>query len=659
VSAEIIKTPEADAEILDSNGDVQVGQWYWIRTDRPTHHYKPDDFEELPADRRSSDFDEDGNSVDPVLMLACCIEIGSNYVKLESPRHMTWRVHFDEFDLLCRREHHPDEYIGDKIKHHQQTFSALMGEVQQLTRRLAITPIANQLGQQTETQALATCGAANSDMGQYKADLAKAKDKDLPDLFKAMEEQQDKISAWMTASAIPLKVQAQKMKGTIEQVEERIHNVQLYAGLSENVVQVAKGDPADVAEPVHLMQRRLYMDEEALLDYRAGGMEFKSIRKFDTWLAKPENRDRLLPFPRCLVTFRVRRNDKDREWNGSLRDFIRIHVAENADKQTFLFVRNGDQIYRLSTTIDFGDRLFPDFDASHLTSKLWIQLSYGRLDKLVSEDEYRAILKEYEDHKREWEEAEKKDGENNSIFAPCMTNKYVPFDRSSVYYDDAAKMIREQINQHNRIVLILQGLLDRSPALHPHPPWKIWTQGGFEQAFRLVYDDSRVLVAGPKPDFEAYRAKLNASLKTGSVTVGQQDEWELHEGEKEANKRDKDYRFRNSDYRPSRWKPYGNKGPGVVAAVADYKPKAKKCVYRWQRVKLIASKYGDEETTDCTLTIDAAKVLNVDAYTPGDFRQFFADPRTRAEYLQWAPMLLTAEDYKAGKTKHVAGGCEE
>lgn len=647
MTVEIVRHPAA--EILDNDGDVQVGQWYWIRTERPGY-YKPDDFEELPDGQRTSEVDEDGNSVDPVLMLACCIEVGTNYAKLESHRHTTWRVHFDTFDEICRREHHPDEYITGKIRRHQQTFSALMGEIQQLTRRLAITPTA-QIGQQTETQALATCGAANSDMGQYKADLAKAKDKDLPELFKAMEEQQEVIASWMTAAAIPLKVQAKEMKGTIKQVEDRIHNVQLYAGLSEDVVRIAKGAPADVAEPVHLMQRRLYMDEEALLDYQGGGMDFKGIRKFDAWLAKPANRDRILPFPRCLVIFRVRRNDKEREWNGNLRDFIRIHLAENADKQTFLFVRNGDQIYRLSTTIDFGERLFPDFDASHLTSKLWIQLHYGTVEKLISEDEYNAIIKEYEDHKREWEEAEKSGSENNSIFAPRMTHDYVPFDRSSVYYDDAVKMLREQINQHNRVVLILQGLLDRSPALHPHPPWKIWTQGGFEQAFRLVYDDSRVLVAGPKPDFDAYRSRLNASLKTGSMTVGQQDEWEMHEGEKEAHKRDRDYRFRNSDDRPSRWKPYGNKGPGVVAVVADYKPKAKKCVYRWKRVKLIASRYGDDELTDCTLMLDAAKVLNVDAYTPGDFKQFFADPRTREEYLQWAPLLLTAEDYKAGKRK--------
>lgn len=50
------------------------------------------------------------------------------------------------------------------------------------------------------------------------------------------------------------------------------------------------------------------------------------------------------------------------------------------------------------------------------------------------------------------------------------------------------------------------------------------------------------------------------------------------------------------------------------------------------------------------IQVDAARLLNVSAYTPGDYRQFYDDPRTRADYLEWAPLLLAAEDW------HAAGG---
>jgi hypothetical protein len=39
------------------------------------------------------------------------------------------------------------------------------------------------------------------------------------------------------------------------------------------------------------------------------------------------------------------------------------------------------------------------------------------------------------------------------------------------------------------------------------------------------------------------------------------------------------------------------------------------------------------------------------AYKPGDFHQFFDDPRTHADYLEWAPFLLAAEEYHAGNRK--------
>jgi hypothetical protein len=182
---------------------------------------------------------------------------------------------------------------------------------------------------------------------------------------------------------------------------------------------------------------------------------------------------------------------------------------------------------------------------------------------------------------------------------------------------------------------------------HPHPPWSLWTPHGFEQGLELIYDDSRALVSGKKPDFEAYRKKLNAKLRVGSVTIGQEDAWEQKEAEKEGLRRDRDWRVK-TDHRPKRFRPYGNPGPGTLARVVKV-TKAKACTYEWRRERLRSSWKGD--SLPCTLVVEASRLLNVDAYTPGDFHQFFDDPRTRAEYLQWAPYLLEAEEYKAGNRK--------
>jgi hypothetical protein len=47
--------------------------------------------------------------------------------------------------------------------------------------------------------------------------------------------------------------------------------------------------------------------------------------------------------------------------------------------------------------------------------------------------------------------------------------------------------------------------------------------------------------------------------------------------------------------------------------------------------------------------VPVSELFNVDAYQPGDFKQFFADPRTRGQYLVWAPMLIAAEEYQAAR----------
>ena len=50
-------------------------------------------------------------------------------------------------------------------------------------------------------------------------------------------------------------------------------------------------------------------------------------------------------------------------------------------------------------------------------------------------------------------------------------------------------------------------------------------------------------------------------------------------------------------------------------------------------------------------TVEVDKLFCLDAYQPGEYLQFFSDPRTREDYLQWAPYLLAAEDFVQGKRK--------
>ena len=372
---------------------------------------------------------------------------------------------------------------------------------------------------------------------------------------------------------------------------------------------------------------------------------------------------------------------------------------------TFFFIRNGDQLYRMNCDLEFGEMIFPDKDEFDPTQPMMFQLRHDDVF-LITKDDYEVRCEEWQEERRadkrwrrqnplkKWKAAwlaeravKGKPGKvnNGSEEHPdivaidhidfsgkwkranpyCNTwghpkwsdpeGEWEPFDPSSVYYDEVVEDIGERVQHYNRIALIIQGLHDRSPILHPHPPVKTWTGEGFASAVTLIYDGDRALYAGDAPDYEAYAEGLRELIDGDSVLMGQYDLWKEVVRAKEEKRRMDSWRY---DYRDSEvgrwWTPNGNDGPGDLARVAKFIKRSRKVMFRWHRerkkgvwVKREWYPQGSLIADSITLPIDE-HLFNVSAYKPGDFLQFFQDPRTRADYLQWAPTLLTAEEYHAG-----------
>ena len=591
--------------------------------------------------------------------LGCIVDIGSNYAMLEGI-HDSCRVHFDEFDQKCRPEPNWRQIIAENISRQRTIVSQRLEDVRQLTRALGVGQRSAIAGPQADTShALSVVHEQQDKVIKYKNDLVVAKEHTLPELHKAIKAATSEMSAWLTAETLPLAAVAGEAKEALERVGDRIFTVGLYAGSTEEIVKIKDGKPADIGERLRVMQRRCYMDEECLAGYTTGGIECKNIRAFDKWLAKRDNFERIFPFPRTIVAFRVRRNVKEREWDGTLEGaFIRFSL-ENADKQTFLYIRNGQQLHRLDTAIDFGTKLFPDRDELDLSGKMWARTFAGRIDidHLISDNAYQALVIEEKENERLREEWMQEHADEDGAWMHCpfshsfyTTKNYEPFDQSSVYFDDIAKEMTGRVNSYNRIAVIIQGLYDRSLVLHPHPPVLLWKPDSFAAAVELIYD-SLTIHAGEAPDFEVYRAKCNQSLRIGSITVGQEDFWLLKEAERENARRARDWRDTHRHY-VTRYEPYGDPGPGFVASVADWRPKVRQAIYRWQRERRSRQWYHTHsESIPVSLTVPATSILNVSAYQPGDFRQFYTDYRTRTVYLKWANLLLGAEEYHAGNLK--------
>lgn len=625
--------------------DLAKGQWYWVTTSR-----------------------WNGSGHVPHTWLGCITHLGTNYANLEEPvarkgyGNLSVRVHFDTFYQSCVWVPNANEIIAGYVAHHQSRVNVLMGKMQQVVAQLAISPSREMVASGADTQALSV-SLSGKTYGDYKAELVKAKTEELPLIFAEIKSEHELLAKWMSASLLPLQAEVGTLEHLKEKVTDRIFTVELYAGLVEEIVQVRKGAPATLDTPLTLIQRRHYMDEECLARYEVGGMQMSDIRDFDRWISKPENMKRLLPFERCMVAFKVRRRDIQRECHGLLA-YLQLWQEREEDARTFLYIRNGQQLFRMCTGIDFGEQLFPDMGRELLDGKkLWAVMKYEDIKEVITDDDQQVRVAEYDKEEADFEASElvrtaaceaapeKEKYKYRSSDHPFSHKRHFganphnnrPFNRSDVYYDDVGEFVQKQLKAHNRVALIVQGLLDRSTVLHPHPPWQIWTKEGYEQGLRLVYDETRALTTGAAPDFEAYRKRLNATLRVCSLTVGQRAAWEESE------------RLRRYRDDPRR---YLDPGPSRIAEVERFNRSAGTCFYVWERDAERGNWVSNpddpgyrkfvQKHVKVKGSFSVDEVLNVDAYTPGDFRQFFDDPRTRADYLKWAPLLLACEEYHAG-----------
>lgn len=670
----IVGDSEAAFQRIEHPDGPILGAWYWVRalpTDEGTYH--------------GVDGQWHPNSARPD-WLGCIMKIGSNFVELRSPQDHQLRVHLDDFYTRLRVEPNPGAYLRQQVQRLAQEADEVMTEIKEVTARIGMTPQVRIGGQ--DSTALAVIGQ-QADPHAYKNALVKAKDEELPELFKRLKDKQEQMVVWMKAEVLPMKAELEVSKDRIGGIDDRIFSISLYAGLTEEAIRCADGHPADITDKLHVMQRMLFMDEECLFNYRHGGMEFRDIGEFDAWMAQPENRDRILPFPRTMVVMRVRRFAKERSWGGSLVQFFQNIEDQKADKFTFIYIRNGEQVWRINTELEFDELVFPDATVFNPDEPKMFQVKWnGREVHFMSIRDWEDRLARAKARKKERERQEaelepkreawkqeyikehpenaadawfhmpyelrKDTWDNDGREVRELQSEWEPFDQSSVHFDEGRRVLEDQFKKYNRIALIIQGLFDRSPVLHPHLPVRSWTQAGFDAAITLVNDSTMALTYGEPPDFEAYRERINRSIREGSLVLGQQDYWMRKEAEKENKRRQNDWRLSGPErrYDLERYKPYGDPGPAEPGRV-DYYNKGQ-CVFRWSRERKVQNyqtrRKGDVE---CRIQVPVTELFNVDAYQLGDYKQFFRDPRTRSQYLQWAPFMLMAEEIKAGNNPTV------
>lgn len=434
---------------------------------------------------------------------------------------------------------------------------------------------------------------------EAKKSLIKLRDKKLPVLKKDIEKITQEITALHRDTCLPMFAETERMTKATKGIENQLFALELYAGLWQSIKQIGEGKPAPDETPITVRQMLRYMDEETLIDWDGGGMDYKKLGDFDKWIAKPENYSRILPEPRCIVAFQIRRNPKDYGRPLSIAHAFSQMEEHKANKWTYLVMRNGENVYRLTVDIEFRPRLLP-----------------------MREE-----------------------------FTECFKNRdFENVGPDDLKYDKHVEAAKEKIFTYNRIMFLVQGLLDRSKTFSPHPPINLADGDQIARYFQAKFDEQDGLPSAHPPNWDQYRDAANAKIKPGTYVYCDERE----EGRTVWN------RFGSWEKRPhSTERPW-------IAEVKSVSRDRKKVTFRWP--------LGERETSEWVIdhsrpvpnkpgwyykkkivtnhgmkwglqTVDMENCFNVEAYTPGDFKKFLCDAYLKGAYLEWAPELLSAEKW--------------
>jgi hypothetical protein len=611
----LYKIPKMSRDLLD---EVKVGDWFWVKIDDT----------EWDGDKRVKAGDHEE--------LMCVEAVGSNYVgftRSEPSGTSDERIHFDHFFARCRSE--PDwKNVLQKRMHDIQ--KAIQDKTQELVEQGQKLCLLNQpQASPAEVGSLLPVKVADEPK-RYKKELVKLKSKTLPAISKQIEKLAEDFAVAAKDMALPDLVKLQCVKDRLGIVEDRIFTIELYCGLLEEVHQLAEGKPAPMSEKIAIRQALLYMDEETLFDYEDGGMDINSLKAFDKWVVKPENLNRVLPEQKAVVAFQVRREDKEYgEPSNIMQAWSNIQLEE-ANKWTYLLIRNGENVYRIVPEIDFKPRLIPKRNE-------------------IGEEQFKKITDKYI-----WKEDEpdKKWGIGGDMERVEVEELITP---DHVEYDDYVKKVDRLLKQYNRIVILIQGLLDRSQVFSPHPPIKLTIPGVMDEWVRLIRDEEDGLPCN-RVTFQGYQAQLNRTLRKGK--------WVFVD-----NKYDEHFKYG--------WRPYheelkwtrSKRGWQVndmpqVCKVDSMNKDGTQVRVSWPWGNLSNPKkgkwienpkrpgWGHHEliwTSDriCHESIPINRVLNVSDYNLGDYKMFLCDRGLRGKYLEWSQYLLNAEDWARNRAKGI------
>lgn len=318
--------------------------------------------------------------------------------------------------------------------------------------------------------------AARAELARAQADLERREAEAKAEL----ERQKQELEAQFAAKRAELEVKMAPLKKQLEQMSEILWTVDLYLGRDETLRLLRDGEPASADTPISLRQRVLVMAEESLvlMGRKASGMDAEDVPEFVNWLLEDDaHLDRVLPESKGVV---VLIPTKVQSSSGNI---FEDEARNQANQRAYWVIRNGQKLYLLTTDpgLRVHDRVLPK--RTEFTEVFERRL-FGYSGETVGAP--------VEPGSEEWLAMEEQ--------ASALQRHYM------------------------RMLLVLQGLIDRTPAWHPLP------EGGVsflnlsdqdEGRIRLIQDgDDSLQLEDGRESFTDWQQRLNKQLRPGMRIVG-------------------------------------------------------------------------------------------------------------------------------------------
>lgn len=272
--------------------------------------------------------------------------------------------------------------------------------------------------------------------------------------------------AEMREAMAPLKAQIARMK-------ETVWTVNLYLGTDEQIEQLRDGEPAPDGTPITIRQLVLAMDEESLIAAEEGGIDAQRVTDFSAWLlADPRRLEQVMPDPKGVVVLVPTRQSRD---YGSVAANMQMDAANS---EPHWLIRNGDKLYLLKTDFKVTNRLLPT----------------------------RAEFNEFFTREEGW----------------GAERRRVPLEPGSEAWLKAEQAAGERRRHYMRVMLILQGLADRTTVFYPLPGGRVNFLSVAAQddgQVRIINEIDGVLTTG-RPSFRQWQHDLAQHLRVGLRIVG-------------------------------------------------------------------------------------------------------------------------------------------